>query len=71
MPVLLNDGETVLFEETRTRTWQTCGLNVRALNPWMAVEPAKLSEGRIEDRDGLWPTPHPGPPPQGGREDNR
>ncbi len=26
-PVLLNDGRTILFEDTKSRTWQTCDLD--------------------------------------------
>jgi hypothetical protein len=26
-PVLLNDGATILFQDTKTHTWQTCGLD--------------------------------------------
>ena len=27
LPVLLNDGKTILFQDTKTRAWQTCGLD--------------------------------------------
>ena len=27
MPVLLNDGKTILFQDTKARTWQACGLD--------------------------------------------
>src|SRR5579872_3275845 len=34
------------------------------------VRIADGSEGRTAAREGARPTPHPGPPPQGGREDD-
>jgi Tol biopolymer transport system component len=34
MPVLLNDGKTILFEDTKSRTWQTCGLDGGDLKPY-------------------------------------
>ncbi len=34
MPVLLNDGKTILFEDTKSRTWQTCGLDGRDVKPY-------------------------------------
>jgi hypothetical protein len=33
-PVLLNDGKTILFEDTRARTWQTCGLDGGDVKPY-------------------------------------
>jgi WD40-like Beta Propeller Repeat len=34
MPVLLNDGKTILFEDTKNRTGQTCGLDGGDLKPY-------------------------------------
>ena len=34
MPMLLNDGKTILFEDTQTRTWQTCGLDGGDVKPY-------------------------------------
>lgn len=34
MPVLLNDGKTILFQDTKTRTWQTCNLDGGDVKPY-------------------------------------
>ncbi len=34
MPVVLNDGKTVLFEDTKTRSWQTCDLAGKNVQPF-------------------------------------
>jgi hypothetical protein len=33
-PILLNDGKTILFEDSKSRTWQTCDLNGGDVKPF-------------------------------------
>ncbi len=65
-PVLLNDGKTILFQDTKSHTWQTCGLDGGDTKPYAGGLsgygfPSPAPDGRrilmMHVRQGLAPEP--------------
>ena len=66
MPVLLNDGKTILFKDNNDRTWRTCGLDGGDVKPYAGGMagfgfPAPAPDGRriimMHFRQGTAPEP--------------
>jgi hypothetical protein len=66
MPVLLDHGKTILFEDLKSRAWQTCGLDGENLKPYAGGLigygfPSPAPDGRriimMQFRKGVAPVP--------------